>query len=545
MMKGLAVTVLAAGSVTIAAHAAPGPIPSPAALARVSGASPVASCWAAADSMLPPGSTEPVIAVNPRNPANLVALWQQDHMHAIVAGVSFNRGRNWRPVNIAGMTRCTGGRLHYADDPSIGFGPDGTVYASAHTYDLAGNKQTVSGHVLARSVNGGLTWSRPVPVIPDIQQEKGETANGSIAVDRRDPHVIYSVMPVFAAGGTGGTVLFTQSRDRGRHWGTARTIFATGPGQVTTGHQLLVLPNDQLVDVFTLINTRPYAKTVAVLRSTNRGRTWSPPVLVAALDSTPIIDPHTKILVGSGGTLLADAAADPVTGRIYVVWQDARFSQGKINAIALSTSGDGGRTWSPPANVNVHASTNPALNEQALIPSVAVADGGAVGVSWYQLRPHQAGPALLTDRLLAVCHPVRRGPCTAFETPAPLTATPFDFTKAPVLTATGPPGGYFVGDYMFMAAAGNAFADVFSQPAGTAKDAVFAGLAPVCPGQATPGGHVHPAASGRADGRSTGGGSALNTTVRGTTPGLRHAGGRVAASWAARANAAVHRDWLG
>src|SRR5215470_3853307 len=108
-----------------------------------------------------------------------------------------------------------------------------------------------------------------------------------------------------------------------------------------------------------------------------------------------------------------------------------------------------------------------------------------------------------------------------------------------------PAGGYFVGDYMFMAAAGNAFADVFSQPAGTAKDAVFAGLAPVCPGQATPGGHVHPAASGRADGRSTGGGSALNTTVRGTTPGLRHAGGRVAASWAARANAAVYRDWLG
>ena len=54
MMKGLAVTVLAAGSVTIAAHAAPGPIASPAALARVSGASPVAGCWTAADSLLPP-----------------------------------------------------------------------------------------------------------------------------------------------------------------------------------------------------------------------------------------------------------------------------------------------------------------------------------------------------------------------------------------------------------------------------------------------------------------------------------------------------------
>ena len=487
MIKSLAVMALAAGPVTVAAHPVPGAIASQAALVRVSGASPVAGCRAAADSLLPPGSTEPVIAVNPRNPANLVALWQQDHMHAIVAGVSFNRGRSWRPVNIAGMTSCTGGPLHYADDPSIGFGPDGTVYASAHTYDLVSTNQTVSDRVIARSGNGGLTWGRPVPVIPDIQQQKGETANGSIAVDRRDPHVIYSVMPVFAAGGTEGTVLFTQSHDRGRHWGSARTILATGPGQVTTGHQLLVLPNDQLVDVFTLINTRTYAKTVAVLRSTNRGRTWSAPVLVSALDSTPIIDPHTKILVGSGGSLLADAAADPVTGRIYVVWQDARFSSGAVNAIALSTSGDGGRTWSLPANVNVHASTDPALNEQALIPSVAVADGGAVGVSWYQFRPRQAGTALLTDRLLAECHPARRGACTAFGIPAPLTATPFDFTKAPVLTTAGP-AGYFVGDYMFMAATGNKFVDVFSQPAGTAKDVVFAGLAPASHRQATPDG---------------------------------------------------------
>ena len=36
MIKGLAVTVLAAGSVTIAAHPVPGPIASPAALVRVS-----------------------------------------------------------------------------------------------------------------------------------------------------------------------------------------------------------------------------------------------------------------------------------------------------------------------------------------------------------------------------------------------------------------------------------------------------------------------------------------------------------------------------
>jgi hypothetical protein len=40
------------------------------------------------------------------------------------------------------------------------------------------------------------------------------------------------------------------------------------------------------------------------------------------------------------------------------------------------------------------------------------------------------------------------------------------------------PQGYFVGDYTLMAAAGNEFVDVFSQPLKGSPDVVFAGLAP-------------------------------------------------------------------
>jgi hypothetical protein len=470
-------SVLITGLGTVAAPAA-SRVPGPVALVKVSGTSPVAGCHAAADKLVPPGSTEPVVAVNPRNPSNVVALWQQDHFHAIVAGVSFNRGKSWRPVNIRGVTSCTGGRYPYADDPSIAFGPDGSVYASAHTYALAGGNQSVSGRVVARSSDGGLTWSRPHAVIPYIHQQNGETANGSIAVDRRNPRVIYSVVPTFTYQGTApeGKVLFTESRDGGSHWETARTILDAGPAQVTAGNQLLVLPHDELVDVFTLINTQTNAKRVAVMRSADQGRTWSQPVIVSALDSILIKDPKTGVDVGSGGTVLVDATAAPVTGRIYVVWQDARFGGGKVNAIVLSTSGDGGKTWSAPVKVNVYASPSPALNEQALIPSVAVTRSGAVGVSWYQLRPDQDGPALLAGRWLTVCHPAWRHMCAAFGRPVPLTAAPFDFTHTPALSVG--PSGYFVGDYMLMAAAGKQFVDAFSQPLKSNPDVVFAGLAP-------------------------------------------------------------------
>jgi hypothetical protein len=101
---------------------------------------------------------------------------------------------------------------------------------------------------------------------------------------------------------------------------------------------------------------------------------------------------------------------------------------------------------------------------------------GTVGVSWYQLRPDQDGPALLADRLVAACHPARRHTCAAFGRPVPLTEAPFDFTQTPVLTV-GPPG-YFVGAYMLMTAAGKQFVDVFSQPLPSDPDVVFAGLGP-------------------------------------------------------------------
>ena len=244
-------------------------------------------------------------------------------------------------------------------------------------------------------------------------------------------------MPVFAHRGSEGTVLFTQSRGRGRHWGMARTIFATAPLQVTTGHQLLVLRNDELVDFFTLINTHTYAKSVAVIRSTNRGapgpRRWSCP------HWTPRPSP-TRTPGSTQGTGHPASRCRRRPGHRQAI------SSGRTHATATARS-------TPSC---CHASTAPALDDQALLPSVAVVPSGAAGVSWYRLRPRQVGPALLTDRLIAVCHPVRRGPRTAFGSPAPLTTTPFDFTKTPELglAKVGPPG-YFVGDHMFMAAAGN------------------------------------------------------------------------------------------
>src|SRR5205823_11005001 len=77
---------------------------------------------------------EPSLAVNPRDPRNLIAVWQQDRFTidggalSDVVGVSKDGGRTWRQVLVPGISRCTGGTDERASDPTVSFGPDGRAY---------------------------------------------------------------------------------------------------------------------------------------------------------------------------------------------------------------------------------------------------------------------------------------------------------------------------------------------------------------------------------------------------------------------------------
>jgi hypothetical protein len=50
---------------------------------------------------------------------------------------------------------------------------------------------------------------------------------------------------------------------------------------------------------------------------------------------------------------LPAAAIDPVTGQMYVVWQDTRSNPSGLNDIVLSESSDGGTKWSAPRGAKV------------------------------------------------------------------------------------------------------------------------------------------------------------------------------------------------
>jgi len=103
---------------------------------------------------------------------------------------------------------------------------------------------------------------------------------------------------------------------------------------------------------------------VAVIGSTNQGRSWSGATVVDQLQTVGTTDPQTGDPV-AGGNLLTDLAVDPASGRLYLVWQDARFNDGRADGIALSSSADGGSTWTTPVKVNATPTGIPIGNQPA------------------------------------------------------------------------------------------------------------------------------------------------------------------------------------
>lgn len=454
--------------------------------------------------LFPATSIEPWVAVDPTNPYRLLVGHQQDRWNdggsrGLVGVVSSDGGRTWANTIPSGVTDCSGGKYRRASDPWVDFSPGGTAFFFSLVLDPM--KPTTpfgarnSAMLVSRSVDHGATWQAPVTLIrnnsPHVLNDKNSltadpTANGNV-------YAVWDQLSVFpatkdaaqllaendgvqiarklrrsavtaasAAGGVSafnytGPTFFSRSTDDGVTWSTATPIYQPGTNKQTINNIVRVLPNGTLLDFFTGLGVTPAGASIGYLKSTNKGASWSAPTFPIDIQSNGAVTPNSGQAVRDA-SILFSVAVDPMSGALYLVWQDTRFSTAKcstpngpfdIEEILFSQSNDNGATWSTPVKINktpVNA-TKP-CRQQAFIPAVAVAGNGTVVVTYYDFRyDTDSSDFEGTDYFALFCTRECTDPGKwGYE--KRLTEASFNMLDAPNA------GGHFLGDYMGLAATG-------------------------------------------------------------------------------------------
>jgi hypothetical protein len=495
--------------------------------------------------LFPNTSIEPWVAVDPTDTSRLLVGHQQDRWsdggaRGDIGVVSTDGGSTWTnpvPPIPPDVTRCVGGKDDRASDPWVVFANDGTALFMSLVVNPAKPSTPFgarhSGMLASRSADHGQTWSAPVALTtnnsPHVLNDKNSmtadpTKNGlvyavwdqlsvfpptdagaallaqndGVAIARELLHSAVGNSSVCAPftkppckGGApffkfnfSGPTLLALSTNNGVGFASPATIVNTGPGQQTIDNLVQVTPDGTVYDFFTAINFTPAVLNIGFVKSTNKGISWSGPAFATDIQVVGVVSPDTGQALRDASILYA-VSVNPVSGAIYLTWQDDRFSTTScitpgtpspgipIDGIVFSQSLDGGATWSKPVMINKTPAnaTNP-CRQQAFIPAlVATGDGKTVVVTYYDFRNDTNTPAGFegTDYFAIFCFTTTD--CTNpanWVNEQRLTTTSFNILNAPVA------GGHFLGDYMGLAASGpNTVYPVFGQATGVNTTADF------------------------------------------------------------------------
>jgi hypothetical protein len=434
---------------------------------------------------------EPYVAVDPTDGSHLVGVWQQDRWNdgganGLATGYSTDGGSSWSGAQAFPFSTCFGaGSLPYerASDPwvSIGRGKPGnscsstaadcsTVYASGIVFDETDRNSGVATSV---SYDGGQTWQHTTAVIQDpcsgVNAPGYTCPNGrSRVLDDKDAITADSTMPGYAyvvwdrlvappsaPPGVGGLIAFkgaafiSRTTDYGQTWSAPQQIVSTPAISQTIGNVVVVDPTSgTLYDFFTyrqIVSNKGgnRGETIGFVKSTDHGVSWSPVQTVAPEPTNGVVDANN--VDPTTGTAPAplrtsgSSAPQPAinsTGQLYVTWEGADPVTG-TDQVYITTSTDGGASWSAPAVVNSSYTSQPAYT-----PSIAIGPTGTVGVTYYQWDATTTSGAEPT--VLYIQKSTSAGSSSAAPTFGSRTAVSSEFNGlAPPYSETG----YFLGDY--------------------------------------------------------------------------------------------------
>jgi hypothetical protein len=416
---------------------------------------------------------EPWLAANPANPSNLIAVYQQDRWsnggaRGLVAASSSNGGATWSSPLALPFDVCAGdANYERATDPWVSIGVDGTAYAVGLSFNVTDNDNAVAAVV---STDGGASWHNKRYIMRDDDQFQFFNDKESVTADPVIPGTAYAVWDRLVGPtnnqavqthnffGFTGPAWFSKTTDGGSTWSAPKIIVPTGQRQQTIDNQIVVDPRSGVIyNFFNLIlftgpnagpnSIAPHGFNLAFVKSTDGGTTWSAPKIVTHMNPVTVRDPNTGAAMRThdfGGAPVVDSA-----GRLYLVWQDGRFTGGQFAQVLLTTSNDGGQAWTSPAVVSGSPATT-----HAFLPTIATDSNRNVGIYYYDFRNLAPGntSTLPTDVWFRVSPP--GGAAFSAETHI---AGSFN------MLAAADAAGFFLGDYAGMAATGTTFHLLFGE----------------------------------------------------------------------------------
>lgn len=309
---------------------------------------------------------ETAIAINPKNPLNMVVGANDYRLGYGSSGfyATTDGGRTWRdgiipfpttylePLHAAGDT--TGRQLLALDgggDPAIAFDRAGTAYYA----DINFHRQGCASMVLVgRSINGGLTWNRPLWGAPSAGDTRDD-GDGVVQINNDDQDCTHFYDKEFIAAGP---------RPRG--------------ATLVTGTNTKHLSPDRVYVTFTDFILTPVAGTqlirspIMISYSDDQGRHWSAPAEISGSNmdlcggyagmctedqgSVPVVDPRNgKVFVYFFN---ADTLGDPVHQELAVQETHCPAPKPSVpctqipDQLLVVSSTDGGAAWTSPALIS-------------------------------------------------------------------------------------------------------------------------------------------------------------------------------------------------
>jgi hypothetical protein len=324
--------------------------------------------------------TEPSIAVNPLNPQQVVAAFQ-DNAHI---AYSTDAGNHWQLA-----TGIAPPDWKVSGDVSVTFDDKGHAILCYMAFDKLGtfnywaHNSSRNGLHIRRSLDGGQQWeANDIPVIfePDEPTVPWEDKPYIVADNTRGPFAGNLYVGWTRWNLADSEILLSRSTDDGETWSKPIEIDSVrglprDDNGALEGFAGAVGPDSTLYVVWADGNH------IVFTASHDGGRTFSRTRNI--IETAPIMF-QVEAVARSNGFPQIDIDPRGKHGRLYVAWSDYR--NGDVD-VFCSTSSDGGRTWSRAVRVDtdpLHDGADQYFQWMTVDPS-----DGSVYVVFYDRRGDQ------------------------------------------------------------------------------------------------------------------------------------------------------------